>query len=206
MGEWLEGGSICVRLNDVNGGYFKPGKGLWQGDPLSPLLFNLVADVFTRMFMKAARERLITGLLPEVRDGGIISLQYADDTLLFLDNNLDKARALKWMLSCFEQLSGLKINYDKSDLVPIGMDHEETKNFAQIFCCKIGSFPFKYLGVPLYHSKLGSEDLQPVVDKILKRVAGWKGKLLSYGGRLVLLKSCLASIPIYLLSIIKFPR
>ena len=108
IGEWLEGGSICVRLNDVNGGYFKPGKGFRQGDPLSPLLFNLVANVFTRMLMKAAGERLITGLLPEVRDGGIISLQYADDTLLFLDNNLDKARALKWMLSCFEQLSGLK--------------------------------------------------------------------------------------------------
>ena len=139
IGEWLEGGSICVRLNDVNGGYFKPGKGFRQGDPLSPLLFNLVANVFTRMLMKAAGERLITGLLPEVRDGGIIILQYADDTLLFLDNNLDKARALKWMLSCFEQLSGLKINYDKSDLILIGMDHEETKNFAQIFCCKIWS-------------------------------------------------------------------
>ena len=119
-----------MRLNDVNGGYFKPGKGLRQGDPLSPLLFNLVANVFTRMLMKAAGERLITGLLPEVRDEGIIILQYADDTLLFLDNNLDKARALKWMLSCFEQLSGLRINYDKSDLVLIGMDHEETRNFA----------------------------------------------------------------------------
>ena len=57
-------------------------------------------------------------------------------------------RALKWMLSCFEQLFGLKINYDKSDLVLIGMDHEETRNFAQIFCCKIWSFPFKYLGLP----------------------------------------------------------
>jgi hypothetical protein len=45
-----------------------------------------------------------------------------------------------------------------------------------------------------------------VVDKIIKRIAGWRGRLLSYAGRPVLLKAYLASIPIYLLSIIKFPK
>lgn len=64
MKKLVEGGSICIRLNDENSIFFKPGKGLRQGDPLSPLLFNLVADVFTRMLMKAARQNLITGLLP----------------------------------------------------------------------------------------------------------------------------------------------
>jgi len=53
---------------------------------------------------------------------------------------------------------------------------------------------------------LRKEDIKPIVDKVIKRVAGWKGKLLSYGGRLVLLKSYLASIPIYFLSFIKFPK
>ena len=111
----VRGGSICVRINDENGEYFKPGKGFRQGDPLSPLLFNLVVDVFTKMLEKVAREQLITGLLSEVFEGGIVSLQYTDDTSLFLTNNLHKARNLKWILVCFEQLSGLKINYDKSD-------------------------------------------------------------------------------------------
>jgi len=202
----VKGGSICVRINEENGGYFKPGKGLRQGDPLSPLLFNLVADVFTKILEKAAREQLITGLLTNVCEGGIVSLQYADDTLLFLKNDLDKARNLKWLLVCFEHLSGLKINYDKSDLLTIGLLEEEEENdMAKIFCCKKGEFPLKYLGVPLHHSKLRKDDIQPIVDKVVKRIVGWKGKLLSYGGRLVLLKSCLASIPIYLLSIIKFP-
>ena len=45
-----------------------------------------------------------------------------------------------------------------------------------------------------------------MIDKIIKRIAGWKGRLLSYAGCLTLLKACLASIPIYLLSIVKFPR
>ena len=45
-----------------------------------------------------------------------------------------------------------------------------------------------------------------MVDKVIKRIAGWRGKLLSYGDILTLIKSCLASIPIYLMSIIKFPK
>ena len=64
-------GSICIRINDENGSYFHLGKGLRQGDPLSPLLFNLVADVFTRILMKAAKENLITGLLTDVCVGAL---------------------------------------------------------------------------------------------------------------------------------------
>jgi hypothetical protein len=60
--------------------------------------------------------------------------------------------------------------------------------------------------VPLHFTNLRKEDLQPIVDKIIKRIAGWRGRLLSYAGRLVLLKACLASIQIYLMSIIKFPK
>lgn len=51
----------------------------------SPLLFNLVGDVLTRMLMKGANMGLIRGLGFDFRDGGVISLQYADDTILFSD-------------------------------------------------------------------------------------------------------------------------
>ena len=144
----VRGGSICIRINDENSIFFKSGKGLRQGDPLSPLLFNLVADVFSRMLMKAARHGLVTGLLPQVVEGGIISLQYADDTLLFLENNMEKACNLKWLLVCFEQMSGMKINYDKSDLLTVGLEEDQANEFARLFCCKKGEFPIKYLGFP----------------------------------------------------------
>jgi hypothetical protein len=99
----------------------------------------------------------------------------------------------------------MKINYSKSDLMTINLEEEEGNNYATIFCCKIGKFPLKYLGVPLHYEKLRREDIQPIVDKIIKRISGWQGKLL-YGARLTLLRACLASIPIYLMSVIKFPR
>ena len=102
--------------------------------------------------------------------------------------------------SCFEQLSGLAINYDKCNLLTLGMIEEESNHFSRLFCYAIGSFPIKYLGVPLHFTRLRREDIQPVVDKLVKRIAVWKGKLLSSAGKLTLLKSCLASIPTYLLS------
>jgi hypothetical protein len=75
---------------------------------------------------------------------------------------------------------------------------------TQIFCCKLGALSFKYLGIPLHYEKLRREDIQPVVDKIIKRIAGWQGRLMLYGARLELLKACIASIPIYLMSMIRF--
>jgi hypothetical protein len=58
--EWIKkiitGGSLGVSLNGEESAFFKTGKGLRQGDPISPMLFNLIGDVFTRMLHKAANE------------------------------------------------------------------------------------------------------------------------------------------------------
>ena len=90
---------MCININGENGPYFKTHQGLRQGYPLSPLLFNLVADVFTKMLIKAAGHGIIQGLLPEVQEGGIVSLQYADDTLLSLKNDTNnQARHFKYLL------------------------------------------------------------------------------------------------------------
>jgi hypothetical protein len=65
--------SIGVNLTGEESSYFKPGKGLRQGDPISPILFNLVIDVLTRMLMKASEAGQIQGLAPDFKLWGCIS-------------------------------------------------------------------------------------------------------------------------------------
>jgi hypothetical protein len=148
----------------------------------------------------------ITGLMHQMISTGIVSMQYADDTLLFLKNNLDNVINLKWILSCFEQMSGMTINFHKCDPIAINVEEEEAQTIAQSLCCRLGKFPMKYLGVLLHYKKLRKEDLQPVIDKLLKKAAGWRGRLLNHAAKLELVRSVLASIPLYLLSVIKFPK
>jgi hypothetical protein len=128
---------------------FEIGKSLMQGDPFSPILFNMMADVFSKMLIKAANESLISGMLTRFRPGGITSLQYADDTLLFLKNNVEASLNLKWILSIFEKMSGMRINFEKCDLVTINFPEEHANIHSQVFGCEKGKFPLKYLGFHL---------------------------------------------------------
>lgn len=202
----IRGGSVGVTFNGEDSSFFKTGKGLRQGDPISPILFNLVGDVLTRILEKAASSGLIKGLLSEYKPEGIISLQYVDDTILFSKPDETLLKNLKGSLAWFEQISGMRINFHKGEMIPMNLEPNDIHKIAHIFGCPVGDFPIKYLGIPLHYEKLRREDIQSLVDKILKRIEGWRGKLLSYAARVVLIRTCLTSIPIYLLSFIKFPK
>jgi hypothetical protein len=127
----LHNGSVGVRINDCNSDFFLTSRGVTQGDPISPILFNFMADVFTKILSKAVVNRQLAGLLQELGGGGIISMQYADDTLLFLENNLSSAINLKWIMTCFEHMSCMRINFHKCDLVPINVDENDAQFIAQ---------------------------------------------------------------------------
>jgi hypothetical protein len=100
----------------------------------------------------------------------------------------------------------MKINYHKSELMAINMEPLEVVPFLNIFQCVAKQFPVKYLGLPLYFNKLKREDLQPLVDNLLSRMAGWRGKILSTEAKIILIQTILSSIPIYMLSIFRFPK
>jgi hypothetical protein len=140
------GGSVGIMVNGEDSPYFKPGKGLRQGDPISPLLFNLVGDVLTKMLDKAARSGLVKGMLHDFREGGILSLQYADDTILFFSSDISHLTNLKHILLWYEQISGMRINFHKSEFIPMNLDDELVHVVTHIFSCPIGKFPIKYLG------------------------------------------------------------
>jgi retron-type reverse transcriptase len=99
-------GRMAINVNDDVGHYFQKKKGLRQGDPLSPILFNIVADMLAVLIERAKEDGQIGGVVPHLVEGGLSILQYADDTILFMDHDIEKAKNLKLILSAFEQLSG----------------------------------------------------------------------------------------------------
>jgi hypothetical protein len=79
---FVSGGSVAIKVNDDTGHYFRTKKGLRQGDPLSPMLFNIVADMLAILIEGAKINGQFEGVIPHLVDGGL-SIQYADDTILF---------------------------------------------------------------------------------------------------------------------------
>ena len=103
------------------------------------------------------------------------------------------------LLLCFETVIGLKVNALKSEMVPIG-EVPNVHVLAEILGCRIGSLPMTYLGMPLGASHKSPTVWNPILERIERKLAGWKKLYLSKGGRLTLLKSTLASLPTYFLS------
>ncbi|WVZ94234.1 LOW QUALITY PROTEIN: hypothetical protein U9M48_040149 [Paspalum notatum var. saurae] len=102
----VTGGSVGIRLMMTLDTTFKQ-KSLRQSDPLSPILFNIVADMLSILIKRAKNDGQIRG-------------SKMDDTILFMDHDLKQAKNMKLLLCVFEQLLGLKINFHKSEIFCYG--------------------------------------------------------------------------------------
>jgi hypothetical protein len=147
-------GHVQIKINDQVRENFQTKKGLREGDPLSPILFNIVADILAIIINRAKNNRQIDRVIPHLIDNGLFILQYADDAIIFMDANMEKAKNLKLLLCAFEQLLGLKINYHKSEIFCFRDSSNSENLYSQLFGCQIGSYPFKYLGIPMHYKKL----------------------------------------------------
>ncbi|XP_020243643.1 uncharacterized protein LOC109821898 [Asparagus officinalis] len=176
---------------------------LKKGDSLPPMLFLLVVDVLCKMLHNSCdhgdlSELHLKGMLNDIK-----SLQFADDTIVFCKANPTDITNLKSILYLFECTSGLSINFSKSNLFYSGKSSTKGPLLANILNCSFASPPFKYLDLPLKRGSLSRADWQPLIDSLYRKLSIWKSKQLSIGGRLVLFKSVLSSIPIYYMSFFK---
>jgi hypothetical protein len=105
-----------------------------------------------------------------------------------------------------KKLLGLKINFRKSELFCYGEAKEMEGQYTKLFGCDLGQYPFKCLGIPMHHKRISNADWKIIEDKFKKKLSCWKGKMLSYGGKLVLINSVLSSLAMFMLSFFNVPR
>lgn len=83
---------------------------------MSLLPLNLVAEALSEMMRLAGEADLIRSLIPDLMDGGLNHLQYADHMVLFLWSDQQSILNLNLVLVCYEEMSGMRINYSKSEI------------------------------------------------------------------------------------------
>ena len=180
--------------------------GLRQGDPLSPFLFLLATEGLNVMMKALIEAQSFTGYRVGGADSVVVShLQFADDTLLIGEKSWANVRAMRAGLRLFEAMSGLKVNFHKSSLVGVNINASWLAEAAFVLRCKVGKIPFLYLGLSIGGDPRRLSFWEPVVNRIKSRLSGWHSRFLSFGGRLILLKSVLTALPVYALSFFKAP-
>ena len=200
--------SFSVLVNGSSTGFFRSFRGLRQGDPLSPYLFVISMEALSGMLKRAVEGSFISGCRFPCREGWdivISHLLYANDTILFCEANSEQLMYLGWTLMWFEAFSGLRINLFKSVIIPLGRV-DNVEELAAELGCKVGSLPSTYLGLPLGapHRALGVWD--SIEDRFRRRLAIWKRQYISKGGRITLIRSTLASLPVYFLLLFRMPK
>ena len=113
---------------------------------------------------------------------------------------------VKETLNSFYGLSGLAANANKSNIYLSGVQFDEASQIRNCFGFPIGSTPFKYLGIPLITTKLSLSDCSSLVERVVSRIQSWENKLLSYAGRLQLVKSILCSLQVFWASHLFLPK
>eukprot|EP00268_Persea_americana_P067692 TRINITY_DN9346_c0_g1_i4.p1 TRINITY_DN9346_c0_g1~~TRINITY_DN9346_c0_g1_i4.p1 ORF type:complete len:117 (-),score=18.76 TRINITY_DN9346_c0_g1_i4:161-511(-) len=102
----------------------------------------------------------------EVADGALVvsHLQFAYDTLIFCDADLDHILNLKAILLCCEACSGLKVFF-KSEVIGVSMNDIQMGELADVMGCKIGSLPTSYMGLPLCLGAASRSLWNPVIER-----------------------------------------
>ncbi|GJV22270.1 RNA-directed DNA polymerase, eukaryota, reverse transcriptase zinc-binding domain protein [Tanacetum coccineum] len=188
----LNSASFSICINGESHGFSKAKRGLRQGDPVSPYLFTIVMEVFTLMLRRQVSKEVKFKYHWGCKNLVILNLCFADDLMLFCHGDIVSASVLRRALDEFCLSLGLRPNTAKST-VYFGNVREDVKNNIMIAMpFREGSFPSRYLGIPLGANIIIRDDCTVLMDKIKKRVEDWRNKSLSFAGRLQIIASVLS--------------
>ena len=196
--------SICV--NGESHGYFKGGRGLRQGDPISPYLFTIVMEVLTLMLQRKINQSEVFKYHQGCEILRITSLCFADDLMILCNGDPQSVMVIKQALDEFSRCSGLHPNMGKSTLFYSNISDEVKRSILDILPFSVGKLPVKYLGVPLVTKRLSVTNCKNLVERVKNKVGDWKNRFLSYAGRMQLIASILSAMQNYWANVFFLPK
>ncbi|XP_027120509.2 uncharacterized protein [Coffea arabica] len=192
---------FSIIINGSAQGFFKSSRGLRQGDPLSPVLFVIGSKLLSRGLNELASRRNYIGFRVPTGCQAITHLAFADDILVFTNGSSMALQQVKRVIEKYQQSSGQLVNPQKSGyLVHPSISPSRRRVIERLTHFSRQDFPIRYLGFPLYSGRGKAAYFGEVCQSVVARVMSWKSRLLSTGGKLVLIKHVLSAIPVHLLS------
>jgi hypothetical protein len=211
--KWIQWMVMCVESMDysvlVNGehvGPVIPGRGLRQGDPLSPYLFIICAEGLSSLIRNAEESDTIYGTSICCGAPSVSHLLFTDDCFLFFKAEASQAHVMKNILNVYEAASGQAISLPKSEIFYSRNVSDALKNnITNILIVRAVLGTGKYLGMSSMIGRDITTTFAYIKDRVWNRINSWSSKCLSKAGREVMIKSVLEAIPSDVMSLFHLP-
>ncbi|CAL5418073.1 unnamed protein product [Camellia sinensis] len=198
---------FSVIVNGERRTSFTPSCGLRQGDPLSPYLFLLVADVLSTLIHHSLLSNAITGIRMRRTCPPLSHLFFADDAIIFFKAEHSEGLHILEILRIYSEAFGQILNFAKSGAL---FSANTSVSARQALCLLLGvseaNPKAKYLGLPASWGKSKTEAYSFLLEKALLKLQGWKSNLLSPAGRETLIKAVVQAIPSYAMACFELPQ